>query len=567
MKKIILIFSSILLIIASCTKMNLQPVDAYSSKTYFTSQAAAFASLSACYALTNMGGQFEGGNNYFLDDITDNAYCGFTNQLASYISLGTVTPDLTGKYADFYRTYFPYTGVASDNLFLANIDAVPMDDNLKAQWKAEVRFLRTFDYARRFMFWGGVPLVTTPLANGDELKIARSSGDSIVQFCLDELSDVANILPLTVDQSDAARATKGAALLLKARLELFYAGLKANGMADGVTEQGSPDPTASAKYYAAAAADAQSVINLGIYGLSNDYEGLFWEKNQGTVQRQKEVILEVAYSYPTYGSDLSALYTLNEGGWNSESPTQDMVDEFETVNGKTIKNDPAYDPDQPYKNRDPRLSYEVIYPGMWWNDRYFNSISTAGGGEYYNSSNGNRSKTGYCLRKYCAPWPSELMHDPGSDYQGLNFIVMRYSEVLLTRAEALIELNQNLGEAAALINQVRQRASVNMPPIAASDQTTMRAQVRHERRVELAFEGLRWYDMKRWNIGTDKMNGYVYGVQPGTVDPNTGDITLTGSNITVGDQRVFKANRDYYFPIPQADIDLGKPILKQNLNW
>lgn len=567
MKKIILVFSSILLIIASCTKMNLQPVDAYSSKTYFTSQAAAFASLSACYALTNMGGQFEGGNNYFLDDITDNAYCGFTNQLASYISLGTVTPDLTGKYADFYRTYFPYTGVASDNLFLANIDAVSMDDNLKAQWKAEVRFLRAFDYARRFMFWGGVPLVTTPLANGDELKIARSSGDSIVQFCLNELSDAANILPLKIDSiKDVARATKGAALSLKARLELFYAGLKANGMADGVTEQGSADPTAAAKYYAAAAADAQSVINLGIYGLSNDYEGLFWEKNQGSLQRQKEVILEVAYSYPTYGSDLSALYTLNEGGWNSESPTQDMVDEFETINGKTIKNDPAYDPDQPYKNRDPRLSYEVIYPGMWWNDRYFNSISAAGGGEYYNSSNGNRSKTGYCLRKYCAPL-ADIMHDPGSDVQGLNFIVMRYPEVLLTRAEALIELNQNLGEAAALINQVRQRTSVNMPPIAASDQATMRAQVRHERRVELAFEGLRWYDMKRWNIGVDKMNGYVYGVRPGTVNASTGAITLTGSNITVGDQRVFKANRDYYFPIPQADIDLGKPTLKQNLNW
>lgn len=106
-----------------------------------------------------------------------------------------------------------------------------------------------------------------------------------------------------------------------------------------------------------------------------------------------------------------------------------------------------------------------------------------------------------------------------------------------------------------------------MPPIAASDQATMRAQVRHERRVELAFEGLRWYDMKRWNIGVDKMNGYVYGVRPGTVNASTGAITLTGSNITVGDQRVFKANRDYYFPIPQADIDLGKPTLKQNLNW
>lgn len=259
------------------------------------------------------------------------------------------------------------------------------------------------------------------------------------------------------------------------------------------------------------------------------------------------------------------MYTLNEGGWNSVSPTQDMVDEYQTKNGLMINNDPTYNPNNPYANRDPRLSYSVIYPGMNWNSRYFNSISTAGGDEYYNSSNGNRSKTGYCLRKYCAPL-TNLPHDPGSDVEGLNFIVMRYPEVLLTRAEALIELNQNLGEAASLINQIRQRPGVNMPPVVASGQSTMRAQVRNERRVELAFEGLRWYDLKRWKIAENKMNGYVTGVRPGSVDPNTGALTLTGANITVGDQRVFKANRDYYFPIPQVDIDVSS-ILKQNPNW
>ncbi|MFL9481944.1 RagB/SusD family nutrient uptake outer membrane protein [Chitinophagaceae bacterium LWZ2-11] len=565
MKKLFLILGLAAITFSSCKKLDQNPVDAYSAGTFFTSQAAALSNLSACYALTNMGGQFEGGNNYFLDDITDNAYCGFTNQLPFFITLGTVTPSLTGKYVDFYRNYFPYTAVKSYNFFLANIDNVPMDSKLKAQWKAEIRFLRAFDYARKYMFWGGVPIVTTVLNYGDEQKIPRSPGDSVVAFCLNELTDVANILPTTIDNTDAARATKGAALLLKARLELFYAGIKSTGLADGVTEKGGVDAAAAAKYYAAAAADALSIINLNQYGLSSDYEGLFWEKNQGTPNRQKEVMLEVAYSYPNYGSDLSALYTLNEGGWNSESPTQDMVDAYQTTNGLAIANDPTYNANNPYANRDPRLSYSVIYPGMSWNGRFFNSISTAGGDEYYNSSNGNRSKTGYCLRKYCAPLVN-LLHDPGSDVQGLNFIVMRYPEVLLTRAEALIELNQNLGEAANLITQVRQRPGVNMPVVVSSDQTTMRAQVRYERRVELAFEGLRWYDLKRWKIAENKMNGTLYGVRPGTVDPNTGAITLTGPNVSVGDVRVFKANRDYYFPIPQADIDVS-PVLKQNLNW
>jgi starch-binding outer membrane protein, SusD/RagB family len=565
MKRIYIIVALISLITSCTKKLDQDPVDAYSSKTFFTSQAAAFTNLSACYALTNMGGQFEGGNNYFIDDITDNSYCGFTNQLTFFIALGTATPSLTGKYVDLYRDYFPYTAIKSYNFFLANIDNVTMDNGLKTTWKAEIRFLRAFDYARKYMFWGGVPIVTTVLNYGDELSIPRSSGDSVVAFCLKELTDVAGILPITNDNTDAARATKGAALLLKARLELFYAGIKSTGLADGVTEKGSPDPATAATYYAAAAADAQAIINLNQYGLSPDYEGLFWEKNQGTPNRQKEVMLEVAYSYPNYGSDLSALYTLVEGGWNSVSPTQDLVDEYETTNGLAINSDPSYNPNNPYTNRDPRLSMSVIYPGMSWNGRFFNSISKDGGDEFYNSSNGNRSKTGYCLRKYCAPL-ADLLHNPGSDVQGLNFIVMRYPEVLLTRAEALIEQNQNLGEAASLINQVRQRPGVNMPAIVATDQTTMRNQVRHERRVELAFEGLRWYDLKRWKTTENKMNGSVYGVRPGTVDPNTGAITLTGANITVGDLRLFKPNRDYYFPIPQNDIDIS-PILKQNPNW
>jgi len=562
MKQITII--AILALLSSCDKLVQNPIDAYSSDSFFTSQTAAFSNLSACYALTNMGGQFEGGNNMFLDAITDNAYCGFTNQMGYFIALGSATPSLTGKYADFYRTYFPYKGIKSYSFFLENIDKIPMDNALKEQWKAEVRFLRAFDYARKYMFWGGVPLVTKFLNYGDEQTIARSSGDAVVDFVLKELSEAAKILPVKIDNADAARATKGAALTLKARLELFYAGMKANGMADGVTENGSVDLAAATKHYAAAAEDAKAVIDLGVYGLSTDYEGLFWEANQGTLNRQKEVILEVAYSYPNYGSDIIAIYTLKEGGWNSVTPTQDMVEEYETRNGLSIKKDPAFNPDKPFENRDPRLSFSIIYPGVWWNDRYFNSISANGGGEFYNSSNGNRSKTGYCLRKYCAP-VNKLLHAPGNS-QALNFIVMRYAEVLLTRAEALIELGQNLSEAASLINQVRQRPSVALPAISVSEPGIMRAQVRRERRVELAFEGLRWYDLKRWKIAESKMNGPIYGVRPGTVDPGNGTTVYTGANIAVGDVRVFRANRDYYFPIPQADID-ASPILKQNPNW
>ncbi|PGH38837.1 MAG: hypothetical protein CRN43_12715, partial [Candidatus Nephrothrix sp. EaCA] len=119
MKQITII--AILALLSSCDKLVQNPIDAYSSDSFFTSQTAAFSNLSACYALTNMGGQFEGGNNMFLDAITDNAYCGFTNQMGYFIALGSATPSLTGKYADFYRTYFPYKGIKSYSFFLENI--------------------------------------------------------------------------------------------------------------------------------------------------------------------------------------------------------------------------------------------------------------------------------------------------------------------------------------------------------------------------------------------------------------------------------------------------------------
>jgi hypothetical protein len=300
--------------------------------------------------------------------------------------------------------------------------------------------------------------------------------------------------------------------------------------------------------------------------LYNNYEGLFWEKNQGDVARNKEVILEVTYQQPTWGSWIDGLYTVAEGGWNSVNPTQSLVDAYETKNGKAITDDPTYNADKPYENRDPRFNASIIYPGLTWNGRIFNSLEPVGPDEYYNSSKGNRSRTGYCLRKYCAPLDQLPNGDPTLG-QNLNFIVFRYAEVLLIYAESLIEQGKSLDVAAAAINQVRARAG--MPAVTEADQAGLRKRVRNERRVELAFEGLRWYDMKRWKIGAQVMNGPVYGVRPGTVDMTTGIVTWSSPNhITVGAERVFNANRDYYFPIPQEDID-ADPALQghQNPNW
>jgi starch-binding outer membrane protein, SusD/RagB family len=539
-----LLFGMLALVAFSCTKLEKTPIDAYASGTFFTSKEAAMSSLAAVYQYTKMSGFSDDGNTIYNDAITDNGYDQFDNRLPSYIALGTATPSLKNKYCDLYRTYFAYTGIRNANYFLENIDQVPMDKAEIEVMKAEVRFLRAFNYARKMMFFGGVPLVTTVLEFGEETKIPRSSEAEITAYVISELAAIIPTLPITRPAGENGRITRGAALALKARVELFV------------------------KDYANAAADSKAVMDLGIYGLSTDYEGLFWEKNQGTANRDQEVILEVCYSPPTWASSIIELYTApdGDGGYGALSPTQSMVDAYETINGKAIKDDPTYDADKPYENRDPRLYATIIYPGCQWNDRIFNSLEPVGPDEFYNSSQGNRSKTGYGLRKYC-PQMADIPNNEPLWQMGVSFIAIRYSEVLLTYAEALIEQNSNLSAAVDAINKVRNR--VGMPSLTETDQAGLRNRVRNERRVELAFEGLRWFDMKRWKIAGQVMNGPVYGVRPGTVDMTTGNVTFSSPNhITVGDVRVFREDRDYYFPIPQEDIDANIALQgNQNPNW
>jgi len=537
MKKII-ILSFLSMFFFSCVDLEREPVDAYSSMTYFVSRDAVVSNLAAVYQSTQMSGFFEDGNTIFMDDVSDNAYNQFPNQGPSYMALGTATASKKFDYVDLYRTYFKYAGIRNANFFLENVDNVKMDQNEKDIMKAEVRFLRAFNYARKMMCFGGVPLITKVLDYGEEKTIPRKTEAEIAAFVLNELKDVVSILPL---KQDKGRITKGAALALKARVELFE------------------------KDYVNAAIDAKAVMDLNVYDLYSNYEHIFWEKFQNDPARNKEAILEVCYSPPTYSSTIDPFYTNPEGGWISLAPTQSVVDAYETSNGLAIQDDPTYNPDKPYANRDPRFYASIIYPGVTWNDRIFNSLEPVGPDEFYNSSKGNLSRTGYCMRKFCPQLVDEPSGDPSAEIDGVSFIVFRYAEVLLTYAEALIEQNKDLTLAAAAIDKVRTRAG--MPILTENDQVSLRKRVRNERRVELAFEGLRWYDMKRWNIAGTVMNGPVYGVRPGKIDMNTGVVTWTSPNhITVGDVRVFDVKKDYYWPIPQEDIDLA-PALTQNPGW
>jgi SusD family. len=541
MKNLLYLAIVVLAGLSSCVDLDRAPYDAYSTSTFFKTEKDALTNLAAVYSQTNIGGFFSDTDPVMLDCITDNGYCPHTNQLPYFIPLGSTTPS-SGGYVNFYNGLFNYTGIRHANFFLENIDKVVMDETAKATMRAEVRFLRAFNYGRMMMYFGGVPLVTKVINLGEE-NIPRSTEKQIADFVNSELAMAIADLP---KDNVKGRVDKGTALAFKARFELFIGD------------------------FANAEKDAKAVMDLQKYGLFNSYAGVFLEKNQGNPDRDKEVIYEIPYTYTNtdYQAWIDCYYTAPEGGWSSADPTQSLVDAYETTNGLTIDKDPSYDQNHPWANRDPRLLATVLVPGTEWNDRIFNSLEPKNGttiteDDFYASSQSNRSKTGYNFRKYCAP-ASEMLHDPAGDGQGLNQVVIRYSEVLLTYAEALIEQNKSLDLAAKAINDVRAR--VNMPAVTETDQAGLRERVRRERRVELAFEGLRWCDIKRWKIGAKVLQGPVFGVRTGKVNMTNGEVTFTGGNITVGADRVFNENRDYYFPIPQKVIDLT-PAVTQNPNW
>ncbi|HUQ66672.1 MAG TPA: RagB/SusD family nutrient uptake outer membrane protein, partial [Flavitalea sp.] len=287
---------------------------------------------------------------------------------------------------------------------------------------------------------------------------------------------------------------------------------------------------------------------IGKYSLFNNYEDLFRIQNENN----SEIILDVEYLQDDQALwGLGTLPPASAGGWYIVGPTQSLVDAYEMNNGKTI-DDPSsgYDPNNPYKNRDPRLAATIIVPGSTYNGKFFDPVD-ATSVDYYVGY----AYTGYSIRKY--------IHEL-SDYSdiwntGLNIPVIRYAEVLLTYAEAKIESNQIDNSVYEAIDQVRIRAG--LPAVdrtVYASQSQMRELVRRERRVELALEGLRWYDIQRWKIGDQVMTGPALGCREGTVDPITGHYTPTGPNIVV-EQRTFK---NYLWPIPQSEIDVNKNLVQ-----
>ncbi|WP_290796875.1 RagB/SusD family nutrient uptake outer membrane protein [Flavihumibacter sp. UBA7668] len=438
-----------------------------------------------------------------------------------------------------------YRSIRECNFALGNIDKVTISDAHKSMLKAELRFIRAYRYFDLVTNYGGAVLLGDKVYNlgdnfDDPTVYTRSSIQETVSYILTELTAAANDLPLNNNSSNwkLGRTTKGAALALKARMALYAA-----------------SPLYAAGTWADAAAAAKAVMDLNKYSIYNGgYRQLF------LTPENNEIIFQRLYTRNASHFPLEIASAPNGyGGWGGNTPLQNLVDDYETMDGHKI-DDPSsgYDPQNPYANRDQRFYESILFNGADYRGRKVETFIPGGRDSKDGNENWNTSKTGYLLLKFLND--AYPIDNPWEVAGFQPWIYMRYAEVLLNYAEAQ---NEAVGPDATVysaINQIRQRTGINMPVLPAGvTQAEMRERIRNERRIELAFEEHRFYDVRRWKIAMDTENEPAYGME--AVKQGNGSIEYTRKIALTG--RKFE-EKHYWLPIPRAEIQALNGKIQQN---
>ncbi|MBW4738434.1 RagB/SusD family nutrient uptake outer membrane protein [Prevotella histicola] len=436
------------------------------------------------------------------------------------------------------------------NLDISRLDPakrVEYENNLKdiRMWRAEAHFLRAYFNFELLKRYGPIPIIKSTLdINKDYSDTPRPTMKEVVEFIANDCDMAADSLELTPwrNMNDAfGRATKGAALALKSRLLLYAASPLYVDFGD-IDEANKPS---DATLWKAAADAAKAVIDLNQYELASAYDDLFKNDFQN-----KEYIF--VRRYPSNSDFEKSNFPVSYGGKGGTNPSQNLIDDYEMLDGTAFDWSDPVKAAHPFENRDERLLATVLMNGVLFKGK---RIATYPGGADA-MPNPNATKTGYYLRKFLN---ENVNIQTGGGSDGHVVPLFRLAEIYLNYAEALNEYDPTNPDIAVYLNKIRERVSLPDVPSGLT-QEQMRTLIHHERRVELAFEEHRFWDVRRWKVASSTLGAPVKGVK--ITQDDAGNFTYSPVQV---EQRVFQPKM-YWYPIPQSEV-LKLHHWEQNKGW
>ncbi len=464
-------------------------------------------------------GIIHGFNIHMQSKATDEAYCAIDWEIGN-IPRGTLTPDNVTGVSNTHWTgggglYYWNSGfqfIRRINVFLEEMQeegAIEFAD--KARLIAEAKFIRAYIYFLFIERFGGVPIVEESFDLGAEFSFTRSSFEQCVEFIEKNLTEAFPDLTKRYASNDAnfGRATQDAAQALRSRMYLYAASPLFN-------------PSNDLTKWQKAADAAEALLDAG-YGLHPDYTTLF-NQPTGSVNNELIFVRPFAAVFPGYHEapmhNLNRRYGAYGGWWASNGPAQNLVDDYDMVNGepafiypagvKTVNPASGYDPQQPYVNRDPRFYATIIYDGANYHgdthEMWIASDGESWGFDSYRQS-GDNPRTNYVLRKFM---PDEGTTISWGERYTNPWIIFRLGEIYLNYAEAMLELGDE-DACREYISKVRERVGMPEIPLTVTGEE-LRSRLYNERRIELAFEEHRYWDVRRWKIAMEVENRPIFGM-------------------------------------------------------
>lgn len=534
---------------ASCD-LDRSPLTSYGSDTFLTNEQNALLALTGIYhAGTTYGSEEYSPTDWWsyqgilmLEICSDNGWDrrGLTSNFG-IIASGTLSPSRTGATSNYWN--FSYKKIAWCNDYLQRLEEVSFEG--KELYEAEARFLRATQYFYLASYFHNVPLVTTKLSMDEANNVSKTSRAEITNWLIKEFGEIATILPLwskVYADGNAGRANKQAALAFKGRTELMM------------------------QKWSDAATTYKQIIDLNDNQLASDYAGLFLP---ATADGYSENIFVQRYDDDKCGTGM--LKQFNPvmdgavGGWCLHNVAADLFEAYQFLDGTPFDyNSPLYDPTDLGKNRDPRLAQTLYWNGAKFGEGIYNCDpdNNAANGKDGLHPSYQSTKTGYMMRKYIDDF--YIYNGGDNNKYPAKIPVIRYAEILLGYVEAKMEAGTLSAGDLEYLNQVRRRS--NMPDITVTDPDALRPLLRNERRVELALEGTRLWDLLRWGIANEALDADVWGASfPGSAattkrNADNGKVDPKGVNRWYVGKRAFSSGPSVW-PIPQSEQDIN-PNLK-----